>query len=109
MHSLIDHHVEPTRTIDFLLLRYSINILECTGIIISRPNAKKDIVFLVIIYYFSLLFLSITNPTLLLGLAFCLAAWWFIAIKNNSENVKLLGKWMEVCYITYDMVQEKES
>lgn len=34
----------------------------------------------------------VTNPTLLFALAFCFGAWWFIAVRNNSENVRLFGR-----------------
>ena len=40
----------------------------------------------------------VSNPTLLLALGFCGAAWWFIAIKNKSENIKILGRSYKVWY-----------
>jgi hypothetical protein len=35
---------------------------------------------------------SVTNPVLLFALAFCVAVWWLMAIKNRGENIKLLGR-----------------
>ena len=51
--------------------------------IVNEPTASD---------YNSLFIPSISNPTLLLALAFCFGSWWFIAIKNNSENIRLFGK-----------------
>jgi hypothetical protein len=34
----------------------------------------------------------VTNPVLLFALAFCVAVWWLMAIKNKGENIKLLGR-----------------
>lgn len=40
----------------------------------------------------------VSNPTLLFALGFCGAAWWFIAVKNNSENIKILGESLPVSH-----------
>ena len=56
-----------------------------------------SITWIFIFFFFNHTVHSITNPTLLFALAFCFGAWWFISIRNNSENIRLFGEWQRAC------------
>lgn len=54
---------------------------------VGRFQSNYLFVFLGLVIY-----CIVTNPTLLFAVAFCVAVWWFMSIKNKGENIKLLGR-----------------
>lgn len=54
---------------------------------IHRFQSNYVFVFLGLVLY-----CVVTNPTLLFALAFCAAAWWFVAVKNKGENIAIFGR-----------------